>query len=87
MKEQNQAKEGWRARDVVYWLVMGLLAGFVNGLLGAGGGILIVFALASRLGYGEENSRDLYANALPSGPRLFRPLTDSSLRYSAERGR
>lgn len=64
MKEQNQAKEGWRARDVVYWLVMGVLAGFVNGLLGAGGGILIVFALASRLGYGEENSRDLYANAL-----------------------
>ncbi len=64
MKEQIQERIMLRGRDGIYWLGMGALAGFVNGLLGAGGGILIVFALASRLGYEEGKSRDLYANAL-----------------------
>lgn len=41
----------------------GLLAGFANGLLGAGGGIIAVFAFSAFLGEGYER-RDLYANAL-----------------------
>ena len=41
----------------------GLLAGFANGLLGAGGGIIAVFALSRFLGDAYER-RDLYANAL-----------------------
>ena len=42
----------------------GLLAGFANGLLGAGGGIVAVFAFAHFLkGQGYER-RDIYANAL-----------------------
>ena len=43
-------------------LVMGALAGVANGLLGAGGGILVVFGL-SRL-MKEYEPRDLYASAL-----------------------
>lgn len=40
----------------------GILAGFVNGLLGAGGGIIIVFVLSKLLKEGD--SRDIFANAL-----------------------
>ena len=42
----------------------GLAAGFANGLLGAGGGILAVFALSAALRETEHEGRDLYANAL-----------------------
>ena len=42
----------------------GLLAGFANGLLGAGGGIIAVFAFAHLLRGCEHERRDLYANAL-----------------------
>ncbi len=52
-----------RAR-VLLLLVFGLSAGLVNGLLGAGGGILIVYALGYALGEEEKDVRDLYANAL-----------------------
>ncbi|MBR2388603.1 MAG: TSUP family transporter [Clostridia bacterium] len=40
----------------------GILAGFVNGLLGAGGGIIIVFVLSKLIKEGD--SRDIFANAL-----------------------
>ena len=42
----------------------GLLAGFLNGLLGAGGGIPVVFFLSWFLGDTLQDRRDLYANAL-----------------------
>ncbi len=42
----------------------GFLAGFANGLLGAGGGIVLVLALAKLITPGEIERRDLYANAL-----------------------
>ena len=45
-------------------MAVGLAAGLVNGLLGAGGGILIVFGLAPLLGRDAENRRDIFANAL-----------------------
>ena len=44
--------------------VVGLLAGIVNGFLGAGGGILIVFGLSPLLGRDKEAKRDVFANAL-----------------------
>ena len=47
-----------------YLAVGGLLAGFVNGLLGAGGGILAVFALSSAKPAELGEPSDLYANAL-----------------------
>ena len=43
---------------------IGFLAGAVNGLLGAGGGILIVFAMSYALRGMECDPRDFYANAL-----------------------
>ena len=45
-------------------VAVGLAAGLVNGLLGAGGGILIVFGLTPLLGRDAENRRDIFANAL-----------------------
>ena len=41
----------------------GLLAGFTNGLLGAGGGIIIVYALSALLEK-KADSRDIFANSL-----------------------
>ena len=48
----------------LYLALGGLLAGFANGLLGAGGGILVVFALAAARSEDLPEARDLYANAL-----------------------
>ena len=52
------------AKAVGYLLLTGFGAGFANGLLGAGGGIVVIFSLGAFLlgqGYGRQ---DLYANAL-----------------------
>ena len=48
-----------------YFLICaGILCGFLNGLLGAGGGIVAVFALRLSLGDELSDSRDVFANAL-----------------------
>ena len=52
------------ARGVLRLCTFGLLAGAVNGLLGAGGGILIVFGLSPLLPHDPEGQRDVFANAL-----------------------
>ena len=44
--------------------LLGLAAGFSNGLLGAGGGIIIVFGLSPLLSHEENGTRDVFANAL-----------------------
>ncbi len=44
--------------------VCGFAAGICNGLLGAGGGVILVLALGWLLPYSEENGRSVYANAL-----------------------
>lgn len=46
-----------------FLIIGGVLSGFVNGLLGAGGGIIIVFVL-SRLLKNHAEQRDVFANAL-----------------------
>lgn len=64
MKEKTLKKR--KIGGVGAWVFLGLAglaAGFANGLLGAGGGILIVFALLRFLG-AEVERRDIYANAL-----------------------
>lgn len=43
---------------------MGFAAGVANGLLGAGGGIVIVYALNHALGDELSDRRDIFANAL-----------------------
>ncbi len=46
-------------------LAAGLAAGFINGLLGAGGGVIIVRSAARLLPYDSHTSpRDVYATAL-----------------------
>ena len=45
-------------------LVGGLATGLVNGLLGAGGGIVTVFVLVKVLGPALTDRRDVFANAL-----------------------
>ena len=55
---------GSARRRVPLLLLFGLAAGLVNGLLGAGGGILIIYALGYALSGQETDTRDLYANAL-----------------------
>ncbi len=57
----NKRKTEWA---VIALIAVGLLAGFLNGLLGAGGGIPIVFFLSWLLGDRLKDRRDLYANAL-----------------------
>lgn len=62
----------------------GLAAGFLNGLLGAGGGILVVFVLSAVLPASANASptdrRDVYANALAS----MLPVTAvSAISYAA----
>lgn len=47
-----------------YLLLGGLAAGFANGLLGAGGGIIIVWILEKAIGDITRDSRDVFANAL-----------------------
>jgi uncharacterized membrane protein YfcA len=44
--------------------LMGFISGITNGLLGAGGGIIIVYALNYMLGEQIQDRRDVFANAL-----------------------
>jgi uncharacterized membrane protein YfcA len=51
-------------KKVAVVAIGGLLAGLCNGLLGAGGGIVVVLALSAALPDDEDSRRSLYANAL-----------------------
>ena len=53
-----------KSKDALALAGAGLLSGFANGLLGAGGGIIAVFALARLLRKNDYEGRDLFANAL-----------------------
>lgn len=44
--------------------LIGASAGFVNGLIGAGGGIIIVFGMMPLIVSKEGSARDAFANAL-----------------------
>lgn len=52
------------AKNVAIISIGGLLAGFCNGLLGAGGGIVVVLTFSAALPRDEDSRRSLYANAL-----------------------
>ena len=52
------------AKSKYFLIVAGILCGFINGLLGAGGGIIAVFALRLALGDELSDTRDVFANAL-----------------------
>lgn len=44
------------------FLAVGALAGFINGLLGAGGGIIVAYFLSKK--FNGENKNDAFANAV-----------------------
>ena len=56
--------EGKIKLKIAVLIIFGALSGFINGLLGAGGGILIVYALNYALKGSDIDNRDIYANAL-----------------------
>ena len=72
----GRAGGGGRAGVLLLWAAVGLGAGFINGLLGAAGGILLVTALpylptpsllsvgANPYGQAGADRRDLFASAL-----------------------
>ena len=60
----------------------GALAGFFNGLLGAGGGIILVLTLGKLVAKNDEGARSVYANALC----VMLPLSLFTLFRYAERG-
>ncbi len=63
--DQSKKKPNKKAWGKIPFMLClaGLMAGFSNGLLGAGGGILAVFGLLWAYG-ASVSPRDLYANAL-----------------------
>ena len=61
---------------------VGLLCGFLNGLLGAGGGIVTVYGLRYLLRDDPLSPRDLYANALC----VMLPITAISCLFYTLRG-
>ncbi|MBP3315514.1 MAG: TSUP family transporter [Clostridia bacterium] len=88
MKRGAQAEKtlflrGDTRKKLVIISIGGALAGFCNGLLGAGGGIIAVLALSAVLPRDEESRRSLYANALC----IMLPLSVLTLVTYAVRGR
>jgi len=51
-------------KNKLFLPIMGVFAGIANGLLGAGGGIIVVYALNAALGASVRDPRDVFANAL-----------------------
>lgn len=53
-----------QAKRLLLLVLCGIAAGIINGLLGAGGGIILVFALTALCKGALPDRRDLYATAL-----------------------
>ena len=73
-------KNGYRT--LVLLLICGFAAGFCNGLLGAGGGILLVLSLGALFGKTAANGRRFFTTALI----VMLPLSALSVRHYAAAG-
>ena len=69
-------------RNVSLLAVSALAAGLINGLLGAGGGIVVVWALSRVLSHRLSDRRDAFANAL----MIMLPISAISAAVYAMRG-
>ncbi len=69
--------------DFTFLALSGLLAGFANGLLGAGGGIIVTFALTRAYTHRDADTRDIFANVVAA----MLPMTAVSAVIYALRGR
>lgn len=56
--------KGIKNKPLAVTVLLGVSAGFVNGLLGAGGGILVVLALKKILKKKGADEKDIFANSL-----------------------
>lgn len=70
-------------RSFLRMMFYGLCAGFVNGLIGTGGGILVVFGMRDIIGRDGDVGRDVFANALA----VMLPLSLVSAIFYAAEGR
>ena len=59
MKLKPQGLKKW-----ILIILLSFLAGCINGFVGTGGGIIIVFLLFRLYGGGEENTKDVFARTL-----------------------
>ena len=64
MNDKQRGGSRLSARSVLLLLGGGLAAGFLNGLLGAGGGIVVIFVLTKLLGDSITRKNAVYGNAL-----------------------
>ena len=53
-----------KAKNKFFLPVTGFLSGLANGLLGAGGGIIVIYALSHALKDTDTDKKDIFANAL-----------------------
>ena len=59
MKLKPQGLKKW-----ILIILLSFLAGCINGFVGTGGGIIVVFLLFRLYGGGEENTKDVFARTL-----------------------
>ena len=75
MRENEKVKPRG-AKKAILITLLSLLAGFINGFVGTGGGIIMVFLLFQLEGGGEENTKTVFARTLLTVfPMSFAALT------------
>jgi len=65
----NDLKKKYTMNEIIVLLVVGILAGFLSGMVGVGGGIIIVPALVYFLSFSQQQAQgtSLFLLLLPTG--------------------
>ncbi len=65
----NDFKKKYTMTEIIVLLIVGLLAGFLSGMVGVGGGIIIVPALVYFLSFSQQQAQgtSLFLLLLPTG--------------------
>ena len=73
---ENQKNKPQGAKKAIFIAFLSSLAGVINGFVGTGGGIIMVFLLFRLCGGGEENTKIVFARTLLTVfPMSFAALT------------